>query len=117
MPDPQQIAAATPPTTIFDTLAQQDTARRSAAASPVVTPPPGYTLETTAAPSGVTPPPGYTLEAQPDIFDQLAANNGQLPDATKKPQGPSIGPSSQASDVPLDRKSTRLNSSHLGISY
>src|SRR5437899_2113142 len=104
MPDPQQQATTSaPPPNIFDTLAQQDTARRSAAGSPVVTPPPGYTLETpqAAVPSGVTPPPGYTLEAQPDIFDQLAANNGQLPDATKKPQGPSIGPSPQASDAPL----------------
>src|SRR6266851_3701728 len=53
MPDPQQIAAATPPSS-------------------------------NAA----------------DIFDPIAANNGQLPDATKKPQGPTIGPSPKASDMP-----------------
>lgn len=64
-------------TTIFDTLAQHDT--QLAQHDQMVTP-----------------------AAQPNIFDQLAANNGQPPDAKKMPQSPMIGPAPDTSKLDTD---------------
>src|SRR5437899_10702568 len=71
----------------------------------------------------ILPPPRSTLFPYTTLFrspnNELALSQGwaQYPCLRRAPRPTRIGQASHLFRVGLDRKSTRLNSSHLGISY
>src|SRR5205814_10642061 len=59
------------------------------------------------------PPPS----ARPPSEPQVPMPDPQLPSTRERAGAPRRGPDNSAPQAPGDRKSTRLNSSHLGSSY